>query len=247
MLMVVYAASGGAAAREVIEPPPRVSAYEGRTAAPSAGNRGERRNYIHLGAKYVLWDDLRLSDGMLENMAAQLQIKHNHAVYYAVALGHAWQASLFRFRGDVELYYGNHNITLTRGNRAGAFELVNGEVDNYGANLNLFYDFPALAGLSPYLGASAMAIGMQIELNRRFDAASPLLDELLGDDGGRKELKILYGYGLSGGVRVAMASWWGVDLGYRFTRWHDCIDSKGCKLVKQDSVHEARADIVIRF
>lgn len=238
--------AGGAAAQEVIDPPARVSSYDRDRAPSRQGGADRRANYINLGAKYVLWKDMRLADGMLDNMAAMLRIEHNHAVYYSVGLGRMWQASLFRFRGDVEVYYGNHNITLRRSNRAGLFELVNGDIDNYGVNLSLFYDFPIFARFSPYLGVSAMALGMHVKLNRRLADSSPLLTELLGEDG-RRELKILYGYGFGGGARLAIASWWGVDFGYRFQRWHDCIESKGCALFKQGSVHEARADLVIRF
>ena len=218
----------------------------------------ERNSYFSFGAKYLRWENNSIADNALIQGAAQnatLSIKYDLPIYYQISFGSGLKHKLFRFRYDIEFSFGMQDVKLSRaltGSTTSATE-YEAELEVYGLNLSLFYDLPTLFNvLTPYGGASGMLLGLQAKMSDATATAlaSPNVNDLLGrsrDSGSTRGFNLLYGYGFAGGLRWDLAPWLALDTGYRFVRYEGCIEDVSCGLIRQENIHEARANVVVRF
>ena len=235
-------------------------------AEPSARNSLDTSgSYIGGGVKGIFWGDKTfgadassvddmgdpLNDEDGNPLTSQdLKIEYDDALYYYFIWGSAWDSSFLRFRFDTEIYFGENDVKLTRGT-----ETANGSIIGYGLNLNAYYDLPTFSRFTPYIGVSAMALGVELEFDNNGEAdllLSRRVDDYLGGGGGRTGgdtdgFNLLYGFGFTGGLRWEIASALALGASYRIVRLSDCVVNRGCDLLLQKTAHEARAELLLRF
>ncbi len=214
-----------------------------------------RGPYISGGVKVIFWGDKTVKADVATSSggaAHDLRIKYDDAIYYQAIWGNAWDSSFFRFRFDTEIYFGKNDVEMTRAGLS-----AKGKITSYGLNLNAFYDLPTLFRLTPYVGASAMAIGVKLEFDN-IPAAQALdsrqIEDYLavgtgigGSSGDTENFNLLYGYGFMAGSRIELASGLALGVDYRVIRFEDCVVNRGCALVLQKTSHEIRVELALRF
>ncbi len=207
--------------------------------------------YIGVGVKGIFWGDKTLANDPAPaggGAAADLKIEYDDALYYYFVWGSAWDSSFFRFRFDTEIYFGKNDVKLTR-----ATNVAEGKITGYGLNLNAYYDLPTFFRFTPYIGASAMALGMELKFDDTAAArglGSQRVDSYISASGTDERIEgfnLLYGYGFIGGLRWEIASALALDASYRVVRFSDCVTDRGCNLLLQKTTHEVRAALVLRF
>ena len=242
-----------------------VSLMGGGSYAAEPNSLDTSGSYIGGGVKGIFWGDKTfggdapsvddMGDPVVDDgtprTSQDLKIEYDDAFYYYFIWGGAWDSSFFRFRFDTEIYFGENDIKLTR-----ADAVANGSIMAYGLNLNAYYDLPTFWRFTPYIGVSAMALGVELEFGNNDEADalfSRRVDDYLGSGGGgggrgdTDGFNLLYGFGFTGGLRWEIASALALGTSYRIVRLSDCVVNRGCDLLLQKTAHEVRAELLLRF
>ena len=229
-----------------------VSLMGGGSYAAEPNSLDTSGSYIGGGVKGIFWGDKTLGGDAPSSPAStsqDLKIEYDDAFYYYFIWGSAWDSSFLRFRFDTEIYFGENDIKLTR-----ADDVANGSITSYGLNLNAYYDLPTFWRLTPYIGISGMALGVELEFDNNDEAralgSQRVADYLGGGGDGQGDtdgFNLLYGFGFTGGLRWEIASAFVLGASYRFVRLSDCVVNRGCDLLLQKTAHEARGELLLRF